>query len=206
MTDPQVFGYGSLVNLATHTYHAPRVASLSGWRRVWRHSTLRPVAFLSIERAPGARIDGIVAQVPGGNWDALDLREVAYERRDVTDAVSHAGPAAHTAVYEVSAGHCGAPDARHPVLLSYLDVVAQGFYRVHGPEGARRFFATTAGWDAPILNDRAAPRYPRHQKLAPVEADLVDEMLHALSADLRIPQQSQARPSSRARSLSGLNT
>jgi hypothetical protein len=34
----------------------------------------------------------------------------------------------------------------------------------------------------PILNDRAAPRYPRHQRLSAAETAQVDAMLRAVGA------------------------
>ena len=66
--------------------------------------------------------------------------------------------------------------------MSYLDVVVQGYLRTFGPDGALRFFETTDGWGSPILNDRAAPRYPRHQQLDPDETHFVDTQLARLSA------------------------
>ena len=83
MSDPSFFGYGSLVNLATHNYVNPRKATLSGWRRIWRHSNAHPFAFLSVHPASGA-INGIIADVPSGDWTALDERENAYQRHDVS--------------------------------------------------------------------------------------------------------------------------
>ena len=71
------------------------------------------------------------------------------------------------------------------MLLSYLDAVVQGYLREYGEAGADRFFATTDGWEAPFLNDRAAPRYPRHQQLAPDETAFVDDRLARLAVDVR---------------------
>ena len=180
MTDPMFFGYGSLVNLATHEYADPRPAHLAGWRRVWRHTSLRPVAFLSVEPCDRAEIAGVVARVPGGDWAALDEREAAYARRDVRHQVRHDGPSGDTAVYEVQAGQLAAPDAAHPILLSYLDVVVQGYHRMFGADGVAAFFETTEGWDAPVRNDRAGPMYPRAQRLLPNETALVDRHLEGL--------------------------
>lgn len=73
---------------------------------------------------------------------------------------------------------------QHPVLLNYLDVVVQGYLREYGAEGVARFFATTAGWDAPLLDDRASPIYPRHQRLAPAERALVDDALGQLGVTI----------------------
>jgi hypothetical protein len=183
MSDPFFFGYGSLVNRATHGFLDAHPARLSGWRRAWRHTDLRPVAFLTAEPAPGMEIDGLIAHVPGDDWAALDAREHAYVRSRVTAQVSHAVTRPlEVQVYAIPEGLHGAPDERHPVLLSYIDVVVQGYHREYGAAGVARFFETTAGWDAPILDDRAAPIYPRHQPLTDRERALVDEHLAGAGA------------------------
>lgn len=178
---PHFFGYGSLVNRATHDYAAAHPARITGWRRVWRHATVRPAAFLSVEPAPGVEIEGLIAAVPGGDWAALDAREAAYRRHAVTEHVRHAAPGTpEVAIYRLpDAGHA-APSARHPILLSYIDVVVQGFIAEYGVAGAERFAETTAGWEAPVLDDRAAPRYPRARRLTTVERAVVDGLLSAL--------------------------
>ena len=51
-----------------------------------------------------------------------------------------------------------------------------------GAAGVADFFATTDGWEAPILNDRAAPQYPRHQRLTGEEHELVDHWLGEIRA------------------------
>jgi len=158
------FGYGSLVNRATHGFAGARPARLAGWRRVWRHTTLRPVAYLTVVPDPGAEIDGLIAPVPGDDWPALDAREAAYIRAPAAPQVRHDLP--HTpeiAVYTIPEGHHGTPSETYPVLLSYLETVVQGYLHEFGASGVTRFFDTTEGWDAPVLDDRAAPRYPRHQ-------------------------------------------
>jgi hypothetical protein len=75
----------------------------------------------------------------------------------------------------------------YPVLLSYLDVVVQGYVRAFGLAGVQHFFDTTDGWEAPILNDRTEPRYPRHQQLKPEERELVDMHLARIEARLINP-------------------
>jgi len=176
MKDPAFFGYGSLVNVATHHYHKPTVATLPGWRREWQHTYQRDVAFLSVKPCPDTTIEGLVATVPGANWAALDQRERTYLRRDVTQDL---GARQRTAIYQVDPGQL---TGRHGlILLSYLDVVIQGYLRQFGEDGVERFFATTDGWDTPIVNDRAEPRYPRAQTLRPDETELVD---HHLAAQL----------------------
>lgn len=180
---PFFFGYGSLVNTATHAYPEAQPATVIGWRRVWVPTTRRKVAYLSVERAAGTEIDGLIAAVPGGDWVALDQREAAYDRvRLGPDEIRHGLPSdPEISLYQVAAET--APRTRdHPILLSYLDVVVQGFARVFGRSGVSRFFETTAGWDIPILDDRANPRYPRAQPLDPAERAIVDWELARLPA------------------------
>jgi len=181
--DGWFFGYGSLVNRATHEFAETAPARLRGWRRVWRHTRLRSVAYLTAVPDAGCEIDGLIAAVPPSGWAALDERERAYDRIAASHQIAHDLP--HTpriAVYAIPEGRHGTPDESGPVLLSYIDVVVQGYLREFGEAGVQRFFATTDGWDAPVLDDRAAPRYPRHCRLDAHERDLVDEMLRARHA------------------------
>ena len=162
------FGYGSLVNRRTHAYPDARPMRVRGWRRAWRHAAARPVAYLTAERAGDVAIDGLSAGVPGGDWAALDLREAAYRREPLPE-----GPS----IYHIPPGEDAAPSAAHPILLSYLDVVVQGYLAEFGEAGVAGFFETTAGWDAPVRDDRAAPLYPRAQALTAEETALVDRWL-----------------------------
>ena len=176
---PLFFGYGSLVNRATHDYLDPRPARLSGWERVWRRTTLREIAFLSVDPAPGTDILGITARVPDGDWAALDLRERAYTRVDVAHAVSHDHTPGPTAVYRISEGVIEGPSETAPILLSYIDTVVAGFLDLHGEAGVDNFFATTTGW-GPIRDDRNAPIYSRAQPTTPGLVALVDRHLAAI--------------------------
>ena len=40
------------------------------------------------------------------------------------------------------------PGDDHPLVLSYVDVVVQGFLAEYGIAGVGHFFATTTGWPA----------------------------------------------------------
>lgn len=162
------FGYGSLVNRRTHDYPEVTRLTVPGWRRAWRHTGLRDVAFLTAVPDAGSEIDGLSAGVPGGDWAALDLREAAYIRTPLPD-----GPL----IYHIPDDLHAPASADHPILLSYLDVVVQGYLTEFGEDGVDRFFATTDGWHAPIRDDRAAPRYPRAQTLTDAERTLVDAHL-----------------------------
>lgn len=178
MNDPFFFGYGSLVNRRTHDYDNAHRAEVSGWRRAWRATDLRKAAFLTVLPDPATRIDGLIAQVPDGDWAALDQRERAYDKHDAAHAVNHPleGPL-DVRLYAIPEGRHFAPTDEHPVLLSYLDVVLQGYLAEFGQAGVTRFLKTTDGWQAPVLDDRAAPVYPRAQRLGAVERAFVDDTL-----------------------------
>ena len=183
--DPYFFGYGSLVNRTTHDFAEPARARLTGWRRAWKPSTVRKVAFLTAVPDPDCAIDGLIARVPGADWSALDEREWAYDRIPATAEISHEGPdGIEIAVYAVHASKHAAVSDDTPVLLSYIDVVVQGYLNEYGDEGARHFFDTTSGWDVPVLNDRGDPRYSRHRTLDDDERAVVDEGLNRLGVRL----------------------
>jgi hypothetical protein len=166
------FGYGSLVNRRTHGYPDPAHQTVRGWRRVWRHTPLRPVAFLTAIPDPETVIDGLSARVPDGDWAALDAREAAYIRAPVADGAQ---------IYHIPRGLHGPATEAYPILRSYLDTVVQGYLAEFGIAGVDRFFATTSGWDAPIRDDRAQPIYPRAQKVDAEVAALVDRQLAAIA-------------------------
>jgi len=178
MSHPRFFGYGSLVNFATHDYPDARPARVKGWRRVWRHTSLRPAAYLSVELCDQTELYGVTAAVPGGDWAALDAREHAYRRHDVTHQSDQAE--LPVSLYAVDPAHRHGEGEKGPILLSYVDVVVQGYLRVFGEDGAKGFFGTTHHWDIPILDDRAAPVYPRHQKLTASETETVNAALERL--------------------------
>ena len=185
MSDPHFFGYGSLVNTATHSYPNAQKATLAGWRRAWVRSDQYDMVLLSAVPAdPSAKIQGLIAAVPNADWTALDTRETGYQRVLSDGKVSHEGDTA------IEIAHYAVPrsDWRdggiQTIRLSYLDVVVQGYHQQFGKDGVAAFFDTTDGWDTPILNDREAPHYPRSQILNHAETTLVDEHLARIAAQI----------------------
>ncbi|WP_420860477.1 gamma-glutamylcyclotransferase [Algirhabdus cladophorae] len=169
MQEPRFFGFGSLVNTRTHSYPDPQNSKIDGWARVWRKTVLRDIAFLSVEPSPASQLWGLSARVPDGNWADLDLRETGYKRLQIT---------ANTAIYIVDETILD-PKPRGKILLSYLDVVIQGYLDRFGPEGPAHFFETTQGWDHEIIDDRSKPIYPRAQTIDPTLQNSVDAFVLA---------------------------
>lgn len=183
MTAACFFGYGSLVNRATHAHENPSATKAFGWRRAWVSTNLRPRPFLTAVRAPGAEILGLVAEV-NGSWDALDAREGAYERHILEQSEHPLGPDRDLRIYAIAPDIIMSKPTREPFLLSYLDVVVQGYFREFGAEGVTHFFATTDGWNRPVLNDRAAPVYSRAQRLSDAETEIVDHHLAQIGVEV----------------------
>ncbi|MFV2001496.1 MAG: gamma-glutamylcyclotransferase family protein [Paracoccaceae bacterium] len=182
-----IFGYGSLVNGATHRYGAAHLATLSGWRRAWRYTNVRDVAFLNVAPAPGSTVKGVIVAVPRHDPE-LDEREYTYLRETVSDVVRHALPApVEIDIFTIPDGRHQSTSNNHMILLSYLDVVVQGFAHQYGEAGVQEFFETTDGWDVPVIDDRATPRYPRHQQVARELRSLTDQWLRTLSAVVKRP-------------------
>ncbi len=182
MNDPFFFGYGSLVNRKTHDYEQAHPAQITGWRRAWRRSPLRDLCFLTAVPDADCTIDGLIAAVPDGDWQALDIRERAYLRQDATHQVRHeVNHNPEVAIYAIEPNAHQHPTTKNPILLSYLDVVVQGYLTEFDEEGVARFFDTTDGWHAPILNDRSKPIYPRAQSLTSAETALVDHHIYTFS-------------------------
>lgn len=180
------------MNRKTHGFDGAEVAVLDGWRRIWRYTTQREVAYLTVVPDPDCRIDGLIAPVPDEDWEALDYRERAYDRVAAQHQVTHGLPhAPQIAVYAIPDGQHEAPTHTHSLLLSYIDVVVQGYLTEFGTDGVDRFFATTHGWDAPIIDDRVAPRYPRHCTLDADEVALVDDHLTRLDVSILPPDVDQ---------------
>ena len=181
-----VFGYGSLVNASTHDFLASNPARLSGWRRYWCQIEATDHAFLSIRRSEGDIIDGLLARVEPQQWPGLDAREAGYDRLSSLAAIYKGDHAAHEsacAVYAVPPITSPTRPCTVPILRSYLDVVLQGYLTVFGLDGAKRFMAST-DWNCAVLDDRAAPLYPRHQHISAAENSAITALLHSFQLTL----------------------
>lgn len=188
MQHRHVFGYGSLVNRATHDYAVVEVTRIRGWRRVWRHTATRTTAFLTVTPDTSGEIDGLVTRVPRQAWSALDDRERSYELVTLTPEHLQGTATGAVQLYSARAAASAPPSLRHPILMSYLDMVVEGYLEVFGERGVEAFFSSTDGWDGPVLDDRTAPRYDRHRPVHPEVEALTDAALAGLPAQVQKPE------------------
>ena len=183
-----IFGYGSLVNPATH--RTPVVATVSaeidGWRRAWRRRPPNPdnprdgIAFLSVEEAPGTTIRGVLMIDRVESLPDLDRREALYDRVPIEATAvrvlePHPVLAPDVPFYIYRASRFAGPEAAPPRLLrSYLDAVFQGYRNRFGEAAVAEFLATTADGALDIEEDREAPVYMRPVLLDPDERAAFD--------------------------------
>jgi hypothetical protein len=144
----------------------------------------REFAFLTVIPDSECAIDGLIAPVPNADWAALDEREFAYDRIMAANVSHDLAQDLEIAIYAIAEANLSLPTQENPILLSYLDVVLQGYLTEFGETGAKDFLHTTTGWEAPILNDRANPIYPRHQTLSATETEFVNQALKGLGATI----------------------
>lgn len=65
----------------------------------------------------------------------------------------------------------------YPVHQSYIDTCLAGCLELGGEAAARRFIASTNGWEHDRVNDRTAPRYPRAARVNPEDFVVIDQLL-----------------------------
>ena len=83
--------------------------------------------------------------------------------------------------------HPTPPDASHPILQSYIDIIMRGCFNTVGERLARSFISTTSGWttnancnqlDHYWVNDRDVPIYKRADRLYSIlNAAKIDDVI-----------------------------
>lgn len=184
------FGYGSLVNRATHRTSIVEAvpARLKGWVRCWvprPEPRMHEVPLLSVRRSNGAATEGLLVFDRIENLPAIDERERSYRRvpLDALD-IDHGRddlPDCPVHVYEVPSDEA-LSFGRQRIPLSYLDAVLQGFLAEHGEAAVRRFVVETERFEIGILDDRASPIYSRPVLLSEAERAFFDEIIAHLPA------------------------
>jgi cation transport regulator ChaC len=186
-----LFGYGSLVlpESAEMTLGRPvgepTPALLSGWKRRFSQKRdnltcektfecdggRRPewILGLNVEESEddAGPVNGVVIELTDAELDRLDIREIRYDRVDVTDLVKAEGSLPERIVtYKAKANHFAPepPDDAF-ILATYARAVEEGFDAL-GPGQLDRYLATTGLYpvervDATLVIDHIPEGNPR---------------------------------------------
>lgn len=191
MTRIAVFAYGSLVNPRSAAQTLGRAvdavpARLGGWRRRWSqaHDNLAAEKTFAIEPGgalppwilglniepdpssrPGAGPNGALLEVSEAGLAALDLRELRYDRVEVT-VPSAAGRFDAIFAYTAKPAHfVPRPPVGAAIVAAYVRAVESAFESMGGAE-LEIFRATTGAppvdpVEAVLVRDRIPPGNPR---------------------------------------------
>jgi hypothetical protein len=195
-----IVGYGSLINSGSRnsTASAPipaipvRVLASFGYIRSWNERSPSGFTALGLRKPKpgesGVTINGVLYPVEGADMSKFDDREAGYVRVEVPMSQIEAvgwqrlPEMGHFWIYvpvrsvaqggQVVPGEgLPEPDANHPLLQSYIDVVVEGGLE-YGSEFAREIIETSDGWSHFWLNDRELAHRPwvHDPKAATVDA------------------------------------
>lgn len=193
-----IVGYGSLINSGSRNSTGGavipaipvRVLASFGYLRSWNERREGFTA-LGLRKAKpgesGLTINGVLYPTTEAELAKFDLREKYYERAELkTSQIEALGwqrlpETGHIWIYvpKTAVAHgpdegLVEPDADHPLLQSYIDLIIEGGFEF-GEDFAREIIETTDGWSRFWLNDREFARRPLW--VLDPKAARVDELL-----------------------------
>ncbi len=185
-----LFGYGSLVlrESASMTLGRPvsemAPAELHGWKRRFSQARdnltcektfecldgRRPewILGLNVEEGedPAGPVNGVVIELSEAELDRLDIREVRYDRVEVTDLVKGEGLPERIVTYKAKSFHYRPGPPEDAVILdTYAAAVETGFEAL-GPGELERYLRTTGPYpvervEASLVLDKIPDGNPR---------------------------------------------
>jgi hypothetical protein len=186
-----VFAYASLVAVDStartlgRPVPPPPPARLCGWRRRWsqardNHASEKTFALadgslppyilgLNLERGEddAGPVNGALIEVTEAELDRLDLREIRYDRVEVTDLIDAAGPLPERVITYTAKEVNFAPEPPPGTIIldTYATAVEVSFEKL-GPGELDRYLATTGDYPvervpATLIKDRAPGGNPR---------------------------------------------
>jgi hypothetical protein len=190
-----VVGYGSLMEDESRRRTAPRAGpahpvEVAGFERGWfaRGGAIGfSTTYLGAREKAGSRLNAVAYEVDAAELAATDRRESSYCRAPVAaaglrplDRTYSVPDHAQAWIYVVAPGRAREPDARFPIVQSYVDVFLSGCLEQEerfALDGfARECISTTSGWSPHWVNDRIHPRRPFVYQ---PRAGRIDRLLHA---------------------------
>jgi hypothetical protein len=189
MSQLAVFAYGSLVNAASFSQTLGRPvdtaipARLHGWRRTWglaRDNEASEKTFvladgtlprfcLGVDVSPDEASpppNGALVALTEAELERLDLREMRYDRLEVTERIEAEAAFDRVITYRAKPEHrCAEPPPGAVIIAAYLEAVEAAF-DILGPGELELFRATTGDppvdvVSAALVADRIPPGNPR---------------------------------------------
>lgn len=174
-----IIGYGSLMQDESRKRTSPKAGpahpvEVVGYRRGWfsRPTTVGfGTTFLGAVRERLGRFNAVIYEVGPGELLETDKREASYCRASVArsalrplEAGFDTAPDAQAWIYVSKPGSVATPDARYPIVQSYVDIFLSGCLeqaqRHALADFPRQCLATTTDWSEHWVNDRIQPRRP----------------------------------------------
>jgi len=188
-----IVGYGSLMQDESRRRTSPRAGpahpvEVRGYRRGWfaRGESVGPgTTYLGVVPDGQGRINAVIYQVDAAELAATDRRELGYCRalvaaENLTSLETAFAPVrgAPVWIYVSTPRSVAVPDARYPIVQSYVDIFVGGCLeqqqRFGLPAFAEQCLSTTADWSRHWVNDRL---YPRRPFIFQPRADQIDRLL-----------------------------
>jgi hypothetical protein len=174
-----IVGYGSLMQDASRERTSPHAGAahpveIAGFRRGWfaRGTSVGfSTTFLGVLPDRNSRLNAVIYRVDAAELAATDGRERSYCRTGVAPGnvkpLEHdvtSAPAGQIWIYVSRPDGVARPDAKYPIVQSYVDVFLTGCLEQQERFGLAGFaaqcIATTADWSTHWVNDRIYPRRP----------------------------------------------
>lgn len=176
MSRHYILGYGSLISSESRakTGETGQVwpVKLLGYERSW--AVMSPslgMSSVAVVKNDSKACNGVLIEVAEDQFPLFDEREKGYQRSQIERHQLHPYreetlPDGTYWVYHTE--QVIHPCHMNPIVLSYVDVILSGCLE-HGAAFTNDFLSLTKGWNAPLVNDRPTPIYPRAQVELPTE-------------------------------------
>jgi len=173
-----IVGYGSLMQTGSKRGTEPDAGKnlpvrVVGFQRAWNTHGVFPTCYLGVQQSKSARmVAALYRSFPIDGVLTADAREIDYCRVAVDpDAVTMLDGSPVPAdsqiwVYVNKPETLAVPDAGHPIVQSYVDIVITGCLELQklvkepDVDFVEQFVKTTKGWSKHWVNDRLYPRRP----------------------------------------------
>ena len=171
-----IVGYGSLMEKDSRTRtnkDARNVKPLmvKNFERTWGQRSARyKITFLTIKKKEGAKLNAVYYPLSIKGINKLDRRERSYCRIKLKEnEVSFFNDQINLKnknfwVYTAKEDKINAPDEKHPIVQSYVDIFLNGCFQIQDKFKINEFsdlcVQTTTGWSKSWVNDRVHARRP----------------------------------------------